>query len=80
VVAHAFNLSTWETEEANLCKFKANLAYRASSSSEQPRLHRETLSQKKKKKEKKRGVCGIYSNQMQLPSPPESPFACPGGY
>lgn len=27
VVAYAFNLSTWEAELVDLCKFKANLAY-----------------------------------------------------
>jgi hypothetical protein len=52
VVAHAFNPSTWEAEIGGF------LSLRPAWSTEwvpgQPRLHRETLSQKKKRKKKKK--------------------------
>ena len=43
VVAHTFNPSTWEGEQADLCEFKASLVYKVPG-----QLYRETLFQKTK--------------------------------
>jgi hypothetical protein len=51
VVAHAFDPSTWEAEAGGSLEFEASLVYRVSG---QPRLLRETQSQRKKKKKKKK--------------------------
>jgi hypothetical protein len=45
MVAHTFNLSTWETRQADLCELAASLVYRVSSRTAMAtQRHRETLS------------------------------------
>jgi hypothetical protein len=51
VVAHAFNASTREAEAGGFLSSEAGLVYKVSVPG-QPGLHRETLSQKKKRKKK----------------------------
>lgn len=61
VVAHTFNRSTWEAEAGEdlwVSEFKANLVYRVPGQAD---LCRETLSWKKKKKEKVIWVIPIFS-------------------
>jgi hypothetical protein len=52
LVAHAFNLSTWEAEAGNLCEFEARLVYRLSSRTVRA-TQRNPISKKKQQKKKR---------------------------
>jgi hypothetical protein len=58
VVAHTFNLSTWEAEAVGFLSSRP--AWSTERVSGQPRLYRDTLSQKTKKKQTKQ------NNQRQM--------------
>jgi hypothetical protein len=55
VVAHAFNLSTWEAEVRWISEFEVSLVYKVGSSTARA-TQRNRVSKKKKKKERKKEI------------------------
>jgi hypothetical protein len=73
VVAHAFNPSAWQAEVFRLLSLRP--AWSTERVPDQPELHREILSQKKKKKTKEGSLLSLLScsTGRSIPSPALDP-------